>query len=167
MVRLVKGDKVCLEPFSYKRLLTFYSLYKDSRQKWEKFVVLHFRGIDDVKKFIAQQTQNDAFIGFFILNKKSFRPIGFILGDEISDTEVSVTRAISQKYEGRGYAYEARQLFEQLLSEAGYSAIVSFCDTENTRSRELLLRDGYIKEDTTRISLGPVSMEMEKYRKCL
>ena len=167
MVKFTAGEKVCLDPFSDKRLWQFYSLYRESRQKWEKFVVLHFNGFDGARQFIAQQDNNDKFVGYFILDKKSFRTIGFIMGDAISDTEISITYAISAKYEGRGYAFEARQLFENLMIDAGFTSIVSFCDAENTRSKALLLRGGYEKEEARTLSVGPVSMVLETYRKRL
>lgn len=167
MIQFAEGEKVCLEPFSYKRLLQFYSLCKKSRAKWEKFVVLHFNGLNGARQFIAQQVNNDKFVGYFILDKKSFKTIGFIIGDAISDTEMSITRAISAKYEGRGYAFEARQLFEDLMVDAGFTSIVSFCEEENTHSKELLLRDGYEKEAARTFSIGSVSVVLETYRKYL
>lgn len=166
ITRLIEGEKVCLEPFSYKRMLKFYDLYRTSHKHWEQFIVLHFQGIEDVKKFIAQQ-QRDSFVGYFILEKKSYKPIGFILGDEISASEMSLTRAIGVSYEGRGYAYEARKLLEQALRDAGYASIVSFCDAENRHSKELLQRDNYVQEGSQRLAFGPVSMELEVYRKIL
>lgn len=165
-LRFIEGEKVCLEPFSYKRLLSFYSLYKTSRQKWEQFIVLHFHGIDDVKRFIAQQTQKDYFSGYFILEKKSFKLVGFLLGDEISASEIAITYAIGSQYEGRGYAYEARQLFEKLSKKADYTSIISFCDAENVH-RNKLIQDGYLKESTQKISLGSCSMNIDIYRKLL
>ncbi len=166
-VRLIKGDNVCLEPFSFKRLLKFYALYKTSREAWERFITLQFLGLDDVKRFLAQQTENDAFVGYVILEKKSYKPVGFILGDEISDLEVAFTYAVGVQYEGRGYAYEARTMFENALKEAGYASILSICDAENTRNTELLLRAGYAKKDEQEISAGAVCMTLEIYAKSL
>lgn len=167
LVCYIEGEKVILEPFSYRRMLSFYTLYKTSYKKWEQFVTLNFRGLDDVRRFIAQQTQNDAFVGYFILNKKSFKPVGFILGDEISDSEIAITFAIGVQYEKCGYAYEARRLFEDMSKEAGYASMVCFCDAENTRSVELLLRDGYQGSKIEKIDVGSVSMDLEVYCKLL
>lgn len=165
-IRPVCGEKVCLEPFSLGRLNEFYELYQKSKAKWEKFLVLHFRSIAEAARYINQQ-MGDKFTGYFILEKFSDKMVGFILGDEIEGDVISRSRAIGGEYEGRGYGYEANKLFEQLMKEAGYNALLLFCDEDNIRSQKLLQRDNCILVETKKIAYGPCSMNMLVYAKPL
>lgn len=166
-VRSKRGRLVSLEPFSFDKCKEFYQLYLASKSKWEKFLILHFYNIDDAKKFIAQQYKNDNFTGYFVINNATQKMVGFIFGDEISNSSIMRTRATGYEYEKSGYGYEATQLFEALMRKAGYSSITLSCDAENRRSKELLLRDGYQYEKTEHIRLGFVSMDLQLYSKQL
>lgn len=161
------GEKVFIEPFTLKRLAEFYALYQVSRYKWERFITLFFRSPLDAGAYLNQQVQNDHFTGFFVVEKKTDKLVGFILGDELSTEEVSLTRAIGCQYERRGYAYEAKQLVEQLLKKAGYKYVGGICDASNTRSIELLCRGGYHLVHTQKIAVASVVLTLEFYRKCL
>jgi len=138
----LSGDKVVLEPFLLGRLNEFYSLYQKAKSSWEKFIVLHFDSIVATAQFIAQQFTNDYFVGYFIVEKTTNKLIGFVLCDEIAAYALARTIAIAPEFEGRGYAYEARTLFEQWMKSVGYEDLAVFCDAENERNIKLLERDG-------------------------
>ena len=162
-----KGKLVSLVPFSFDRYKEFYQLYLTSKSEWEKFLVLHFKNIDDAKKFISQQYNNDRFIGYFVILNETNKMVGFILGDEVENNSIIRTRATATEYENKGYGYEATQLFENIMRKAGYSSIILSCDAENTRSQKLLLRDGYQFQKTEHIQIGFVSMNFIFYKKNL
>lgn len=166
-IRSVSGTKVLLEPFSFARLEEFYRLYQNSRHKWEKFLTLHFNTIGNAGTWISQQALLDFFIGFFIIEKSSGKIVGFISGDEFEDKGISRTRAIGIEYEGKGYAYEASKLFERLVKDAGYPAIICFCDEENERNKKLLLRDGFVKISKEKLECSSASVILGIYAKML
>ena len=163
-----KGKLVSLEPFSFERCEEFYQLYLTSKTKWEKFIVLHFDNINDAKRYIAQQFSNDRFTGYFVINNSTNKMVGFIFGDESGDgTAILRTRATGCEYENMGYGFEATQLFESLMRKAGYSSIKLACDTDNQRSKKLLLRDGYVYNETVHIPYWGGSLDLEFYSKQL
>lgn len=164
-VRQKHGKKVSLEPFSLNRLKEFEQLYQASKSEWEKFLVLHFKTLEDTKKFITQQYSNDRFTGYFIIQNETNKLIGFIFGDELKNGSIMRTRATGQGYEHQGYGYEATQLFEALMKKAGYTSITLSCDAENQRSKELLLRDGYQYERTEHVNLFNVAMDFMFFSK--
>ena len=166
-VRCKRGKTVTLEPFSLSRLKEFYNLYLSSKSEWEKFLVLHFKNIDDAKIFIAQQFTNDKFTGYFVIHNETDKLLGFIFGDEVNNNSILRSRATGFGYEGKGFGYEATQLFENLMQKAGYSSIILSCDAENTRSKELLLRDGYKYDKTEHFSIASVSLDLLFFSKCI
>lgn len=166
-IRPAEGANVCLEPFSLRRLREFCSLYLCNRSKWEQFLVLHFKNLNEIESFITQQSRNDKFTGYFIVEKSSGKLIGFILGDELEHDGICRTRAIAAEFEGRGYAFEAAQLFEKIVKEAGYEAVILSCDSINKHVKELALRGGYQKIKTQKFTNGPVSMDLDIYIKIL
>ena len=118
----LSGDKVVLELFSLARSAEFYSLYQNAKSSWEKFIVMHFKSIFEANNFISQQFNNDDFVGFFIIDKKTNKLVGFILGDEIGARVLSRTSAIAPEFEGQGDVYESRKLFEQWIKTGGYES---------------------------------------------
>lgn len=163
----LSGDKVILEPFSLARLNEFYSLYQNAKSGWEKFIVLHFKSIFEANNFIAQQFNNDGFVGFFIIDKKTNKLVGFILGDEVEVVALARTTAITPEFEGQGYVYEARKLFEQWVKTVGYETLLEFCDAENVRNIKLLERDDWTLHSKQKLGVGAFSMEMCCYIKQL
>lgn len=163
----VLGEKVFIEPFSLERLAEFYALYLNSRFKWEKFITLHFQSLLEAGKYLNQQVQNDCFIGFFVVEKDTNKLAGFILGDEVSQTEVSLTFAVGESYEGKGYIFEARKLMEHLLKSVGFKYAEAICDVDNIRCTTLLCRGGYCLVHTQKIDIGMLSMVLKFYRKKL
>ena len=93
--------------------------------------------------------------------------VGFILGDEINSDSIMRTRATGEEYENLGYGYEATQLFEALMKEAGYLSIRLSCEEDNLRSKELLLRDGYQYNRSVRVSVPGVSLKFDFFSKQL
>ena len=163
----LSGDKVLLEPFSLERLNEFYSLYQNAKSSWEKFIVLHFKSIFEASVFISQQFNNDNFVGFFIVEKTTNKLIGFVFGDEVETDTLVRTTAIAPEFEGIGYAYEARTLFEQWMKSVGYNVLAGFCDAENERNIKLLKKDGWNLVLKKKFWYGAHTIEMCYYIKPL
>lgn len=166
-LRSKRGKLVSLEPFSFKKEREFYQLYQTSKLDWEKFLVLHFKNIDDAHAFIAQEYDNDMFTGYFITNNETKKMVGFVFGDQDARNSIMRTTAIGCEYQKSGYGSEAMRLFESIMAKAGYEYVKVACDADNQRAKEIVVKNNFVYSETEHFCLGPVSMDLMIYSKLL
>lgn len=82
------------------------------------------------------KTEADEVCGFCYISK--FKP------KQAFDITVELTIYLKPEFAGKGFGYEAMQMFEPLIREAGFSNIVGLITGENDPSIHLFEKCGYM-----------------------
>lgn len=161
------GEKVLLEPFCLEKAKEFFELYQTSRNEWDKFITLGFVCYEQAKAYITRQINQDMTMAHFIIEKRSGKMVGFVLGDKFDEAFVAQTRAVGVAFEGQGFAYEAGLLFDKLARKAGFIAEVAFIEKENSHAIDLAKRGGFERQMQTVLGQGWGRTVLEVYCKPL
>jgi ribosomal-protein-alanine N-acetyltransferase len=106
------------------------------------------------KNLLAVNKLHQSFGSFIVFEKESGEFIGYgkIIPDSETKTEAEVGYMLMPEYWGRGYAAEITKILLEKAEKTGMlKKLTAIIDPENTASKNVLLKNGFISEKFSEI----------------
>lgn len=140
---------VILKEFQESDLEEFYRISRE--EKIRKFVGFMCPETRAEAKEIVQFLLEPTFICFKIVETKSNKMVGIILGDALTDETVDISYFVGSMYRKKGYCSAAVTLMEKYLHDNyDYKVMRFYIRKDNEKSKNVMRRLG-IKEESSNV----------------